>query len=246
MEVNKDILNTAHLKIVLVNIFFPLFLFLAFRQIDSALAVAAFIMAIAPTAAAAPVITGFLNKKVSFVTTAVLINSVVVALFIPFSLPKIVSVTNDISVFTVLLPVAILIFVPLILGQWIKQKSRPLFHFFNKGKDLPYYLFILNVFIASAKSSDFIRNDANADLTLIIQIGVMTLLICIFNFGIGHLIGQKRFTLEGSMSLGRKNTMFAIWLALTFVDPMAALAPMFYILYQNIYNSYQLIKMERG
>lgn len=244
MKANRDMMDAAHLKIVIANISIPLLLFLAFRQINSTLALAAFIIAIAPTAAAAPVITGFLRAKVAFVTTSVLLNSIAVALVIPFLLPNLVEVTGELSVVAVFLPVAILIFVPLILGQAIQRKAPDLQHFFNKGKDIPFYLFISNVFIASAKSSDFIRNDAAADVTMILQIAMITFLICVINFGLGYWLGGKKFPLEGSMSLGRKNTMFAIWLALTFVNPMMALGPMFYILFQNLYNSYQLIRLK--
>jgi len=245
MEVNREMMSLGHLKIAAANLLFPLLIFLAFRQINLTLALAGFMIAIAPTAAAAPVITNFLKGRVAYVTTSVLLNSIVVALLIPFLLPRLVEVNQPISVLNVLVPVAILVFVPLILGQLIQHRVKRLHQFLNKGKDIPFYLFVMNVFIASAKSSYFIQNDASTELNLILQIAGLTLFICIINFGMGHLFGKPKFPLEGSMSLGRKNTMFSLWLALTFVNPLTALAPIFYILFQNLYNSFQLIQMER-
>ncbi|MEL6923788.1 MAG: hypothetical protein AAFO94_07040 [Bacteroidota bacterium] len=158
------------------------------------------------------------------------------AILIPFVLPQMVAVSQPIAAANVMLPVALLIFVPLLLGQLICRKAPTLHRWLNRGKDIPFYLFVSNVFIASAKASHFIRHDAAADLTIILQIAAITLLVCVLNFALGHWLGRPRFALEGSMSLGRKNTMFAVWLALSFIDPLTALAPMFYILFQNLYN----------
>ena len=37
--------------------------------------------------------------------------------------------------------------------------------------------------------------------------------------------------------------IFGIWLALTFLTPLVALGPIFYILFQNLYNSWQLYQL---
>ena len=58
--------------------------------------------------------------------------------------------------------------------------------------------------------------------------------------------GAKDLNIEMSMALGRKNTMFALWLALTFLEPVTALAPIFYILFQNLYNARQMWQVSRA
>ena len=58
-------------------------------------------------------------------------------------------------------------------------------------------------------------------------------------------MGPKDKPLAGSLALGRKNTMFGLWIALTFVNPMVALGPISYIIMQNAYNSYQIMMVER-
>ncbi|MGL5317864.1 MAG: transporter, partial [Bacteroidales bacterium] len=47
-------------------------------------------------------------------------------------------------------------------------------------------------------------------------------------------------------SLGQKNTILAIWLTHTYINPMVAIAPASYVLWQNCINSYQLWKKRRN
>ena len=46
-------------------------------------------------------------------------------------------------------------------------------------------------------------------------------------------------------SFGQKNTMFLIWVAYTFMNPVTSLAGGLYSIWHNLYNSWQLYK-ERG
>ena len=43
-------------------------------------------------------------------------------------------------------------------------------------------------------------------------------------------------------SLGQKNTVFAIWLAYTFMTPETAIVGGLYSIWHNIYNSWQLYR----
>ncbi|MDE7135573.1 MAG: transporter, partial [Muribaculaceae bacterium] len=62
-------------------------------------------------------------------------------------------------------------------------------------------------------------------------------------FYIGRKIGKKfGDTVSGGQSLGQKNTVLAVWLAMTYMNPTASIAPAAYIAWQNIVNSWQLVK----
>ena len=71
-------------------------------------------------------------------------------------------------------------------------------------------------------------------------------MICIVNFGVGALLGGRSHWQEASQSLGQKNLSFVIWIALTFINPLVALSPMFYILYHHLYNSWSIYRFERS
>jgi BASS family bile acid:Na+ symporter len=104
---------------------------------------------------------------------------------------------------------------------------------------------LLALFIICSKAGDFLRNHVTASTADVLLIALISLLICILNFGLGALLGGEHFRQEASQSLGQKNNSFVIWVALTFINPLVAMGPTFYILYHNLYNSWQIYRFER-
>ena len=51
--------------------------------------------------------------------------------------------------------------------------------------------------------------------------------------------------MAGGQSLGQKNTVLAVWMAQSFLDPIASIAPTAYIVWQNFVNSYQIYRKDR-
>jgi BASS family bile acid:Na+ symporter len=96
-----------------------------------------------------------------------------------------------------------------------------------------------------ANAGNFLRNDVTASLATVIAVALISLVLCILNFAVGALLGGDHFRQESSQSLGQKNNSFVIWIALTFINPLVAMGPTFYILYHNIYNSWQIYRFER-
>ena len=72
------------------------------------------------------------------------------------------------------------------------------------------------------------------------------MIACISQFLVGRSIGTKLDnTISGGQGLGQKNTILAIWMAQTYLNPVASVAPGAYILWQNIVNSYQVWRKEQ-
>jgi len=69
--------------------------------------------------------------------------------------------------------------------------------------------------------------------------------LCIINFVIGYWVGGNQFRQEASQSLGQKNPMLMIWVALEFFTPLVALGPTFYILFHNIVNAYKMMRKDQ-
>ena len=75
---------------------------------------------------------------------------------------------------------------------------------------------------------------------------IAALLLCVWQFGVGRLIGKKYGDIvSGGQSVGQKNTILAIWMAQTFLNPLASIVPAMYIIWQNLFNSYQLWQKSR-
>jgi len=219
--------------------------YLILASFDLNLALSAFMTAIAPTAIAAPVIIGFIQREVEYVVAAVLITNVSSAVIVPLALPSLLGAEIQISIWEVLHPVLVVMFVPLILAKLTSRVSAKTQMTIRKGKALSFPIWLANLFIISANASNFLRNENSNSTFTLITIALISLVICIFNFGLGALLGGRRHWQEASQSLGQKNLSFVIWIALTFINPLVAMGPMFYIVYHHLYNSWSIYQFER-
>ncbi len=231
------------LWIVVANIIIPILVYLVILPFNSELALLCFITAITPTATAAPAVMDFLKGNVEYVASSVVLTNSVVALTIPFSLSWLTNPETSISTSEVLRSIWFVFGFPLLMAQLVKQVNPSLHQFLLKRKNLSFPIWNILIFLATARASHFILYESDTNPKMIALIAASSLMICTLNFWIGKLIGGQQFALEASQSLGQKNTMFTVWLAFSFLNPIVALGPMFYLLYHNLYNSYQLIKV---
>ncbi len=51
---------------------------------------------------------------------------------------------------------------------------------------------------------------------------------------------------SGGQGLGQKNTVLAVWMALAYMNPIASVGPAAYIAWQNIVNSWQLMRYHKN
>lgn len=209
------------------------------------LALAGFLTAISPTAISSPVIVGFVEGDMEFIIASVILTNIVVALVIPLTLPALIGAETKISILEILQSVAVVMLIPLLLSQAAKKLPAAGQSFLRKGKTLSLPLWLITLFIVSAKASDFLRNENTAPLATLGIIALISLLVSILNFGIGVWLGRPNLWRESGQALGQKNISFTIWVALTFVNPLVAMGPIFYIIYHHIYNSWLIYDFEK-
>jgi|WetSurMetagenome_2_1015567.scaffolds.fasta_scaffold82733_2 bile acid:Na+ symporter, BASS family len=245
IEIRPRSFQRGVIWVLLANILVAFVAYWILRPFSLDLALTAFMTGIAPTATAAPVIIGFLQGQVEYVVGAVLVSNISMSLILPLVLPFVVGNVVKVSIWQVLKPVLVTMFVPLILARLshlLPQKAQSII---RRGKAFSFTFWLLALLISSAKASDFLRNDISASAAAVIPIALISLALCVVNFSLGALLGGKRFRQESSQSLGQKNNAFVIWVALTFINPLVAMGPTFYILYHNLYNSWQIYRFER-
>lgn len=216
--------------------------FALFRLISPDLGLIAFLLAVTPTATAAPVVTQFLRGQVDYVTTAVLLTNGLMAIAIPLLMPLLSS--SNASLGQILNATMVVIAGPLVLSQLLQQGAPRLTHQLSRLKPLSFYLWLIALYLAAAKASHFIRHESGSP-RMLVEMALVALVLCVLNFGLGRWLGGSTLAQETSQSLGQKNTVFAIWFCLTFLRPHLALGPMFYILFQNLYNSYLIAGVSR-
>lgn len=231
--------------ILLANVAVAFIGYAVLASFDMMLALTAFMTAIAPTAIAAPVIIGFIQGKIEYVVTAVLFTNISSAVIIPLTLPFLLGAEVQISVWEVLEPVLIVMFVPLILARLVSHLPPRTQKTIRKGKQFSFPIWLVNLFIITANASNFLRNENSDSTFTLVTIALISLVLCIVNFGVGALLGGRRNWQEASQSLGQKNLSFVIWIALTFINPLVAMGPTFYILYHHLYNSWSIYQFEK-
>lgn len=245
IQFKPETFQTSVIWVLLANVGVAFASYMALGAFDMTLALTAFMTAIAPTAIAAPVIIGFIQGKIEYVVTAVLVTNIASAVIIPLTLPFLLGAQVQISVWDVLQRVLPTMFVPLILARLAARLPLGMQAFIRGGKQFSFPLWLVNLFIITANASNFLRNENSDSVRTLLTIALTSLVLCIVNFGVGALLGGRQNWQEASQSLGQKNLSFVIWIALTFINPLVAMGPTFYILYHHLYNSWSIYQFEK-
>jgi len=228
--------------LVAANLVIPLFWYYTIMLFNNTLALIAFVAALAPTAIASATLVSILNKNIKFTTVYVMISNFAMSIGASFLLPLVVSKSIQISVIDVLLPSIQVVGYPLILALIIDKYIPKFANYMIHRKGDAYYLLIINLYLASSKASHFIVTEYTGPIYFIFIIGIAISIVAFINFAIGRKIGGSELKLECGQGLGQKNNSFTIWISLTFLSPLAALGPIFYLFFQNSYISYLLHK----
>ena len=136
---------------------------------------------------------------------------------------------------------------------------------------IPFYLWVASIIVlTSVVTETTIANFESQISNILILLG-LSFVSCLIQFGFGKLIGYylpapskgrdyqdvlinpaaAPTTMAGVSSItagqafGQKNTSLGVWMANTYLDPMASLGAAAYIIWQNIFNSAQLFRAAR-
>lgn len=205
---------------------------------------------ICPTATAASVVTSKLNGSASVVVSYTVVINLVASIVIPSVVPFMHEVgRGDMDFFTsfslIIGKVFPLLIMPLLFA-WMVRFLLPKFHEkILSQKDLAFNLWAVALALAIAITVKAIVH-SNEGFWSLVGIAIASLVSCLVQFYLGHLIGKRHGeTVAGTQSLGQKNTIFAIWMGYTFMNPVTAMAGGFYSVWHNVINSYQLYRMRK-
>ena len=220
-------------------------IYLLLRPINEILAQAAMICVLTSTATSAPVVAGLLGGSISVTAAYSIISNLTVALIGPIFLSFIGHNYSSISlaesfwhIFKSVIPILIL---PFIIALTV-YKIAPIVHRkIQSAQIISFYIWAaaLTIVIGNITQYVILQDDGNYTLELIIAF--TSLVICLLQFFFGRKIGKKFGRIvAGGQGLGQKNTVLAIWLTQTYLNPLATLGPGAYVLWQNLVNSWQI------
>ena len=198
-----------------------------------------------PTATAAAVVTAKLGGDSGALTAYTLLINLCVAILIPTLMP-IVNPTGGLgfwlSFWLIVQKVFPLLVGPLLVAFTIRRISPALLRWLTSVPDLPFYLWLISLSLAIAVTTRILVH-ADVTLRLCLAIAIGSALACAVQFAIGRKVGRRYAdSTTAGQACGQKNTVLAIWVGYTFLDPLTALAGGFYSIWHNVYNAWQLYR----
>lgn len=208
----------------------------------------AMICLICPTACAAAVVCAKLGGCAAHLITYILLINLAAALFIPLIVP-LVNPHEGQTFFTTFVLITRQVFptliFPLLLAWGIRYTMPHLAQRLQNTGDTAFYLWTIALTMAIAVTTRAIMH-SDVPLPTLVGIAMVTLASCWIQFAIGRRMGKPSGDhIAAGQAIGQKNTVFAIWMAYTFLTPITAIAGGFYSVWHNIFNSYQLYKKRK-
>lgn len=204
-----------------------------------------FICVFCPTATAAPVITGMLGGSVARLATFSIVSNVAVAVLAPIIFTFMGSGESGLTFIQSLTLIATrvvpLIVLPLVTAFALLRFMPKVHSAIASHQSLSFYIWALSLFIVVGRAVSFVMSEPAAMIPEMIILSIFSLAVCCGQFAIGRIIGRRcGDRIAGAQGLGQKNTVLAIWMALTYLHPIASVAPAAYVAWQNTINSAQL------
>ena len=234
----------SHLYLLCIEIIGAIAIYYLLAPFDSIVAQGMMICIICPTATAAAVVTGKLGGNVANITTYTLLCNIAVAFVIPALFPIIAPSANHTSFGAAFMHIMGRIFplliCPFLLAQLIRWLLPKINAKLTSISGLAFYMWATALTIAMGMTVRSLIEEPT-DITTLIYLSIGSLVTCLFLFFIGKAIGKStNDTIACGQSLGQKNTILAIWICSAYLNPVTALAPGLYVIWQNIFNSTQL------
>ena len=199
-----------------------------------------------PVASSVAVISCLLGANRATVTTYTIVGNLMVALVAPivFTLighhPEMGLWKSFLLMFTKIgSTLALPFFLALVLQLWWPKANAAIARFNILG----FYLWAIALLLTLGQTIDFIFLHGEGHWSSIAWLGGLSLFFCVVQFSTGRWIGRRYGNrIGGGQLLGQKNSAMGIWMANTFLTPLAAVFLAFYSIYQNVFNAYQMAK----
>ena len=230
-----------HLWLVVVQMVGCVAVYLLLLPFGHTLAQGGMICVLMPIAMGSVVIGGMLGAKVETLATHCLVCNFATALLAPVILSY--TGNGECTLWQILGRIAPMLIVPFIAGQACRRYVKPVAQWVARHSQISFYLWLASLLILIGRTTHFIIQSGTEELHTEIALAFVALAICLVQFIVGKRIGKRSGEpVSGGQALGPKNTVLAVWMAQSFLNPLSSVAPTAYIVWQNIVNSYQIYK----
>lgn len=236
--------SALHLWLLLFQVVVCMGVYFALLPFDRVVAQGAMICVLAPVAMAAVVIAGMLGANVATMATYSLICNMVIALLAPVILTF--TGTGACTFTQILSRIAPLLIMPFAAAQFCRFVLPKTALWIGEHSQISFYMWLMSLLVIIGRTTAFILDLRDASASTELWLAFAALVICLAQFKVGRALGRRYGDpAAGGQSLGQKNTVLAVWMAQSFLDPISSIAPTAYIVWQNFVNSYQIWKRDR-
>ena len=236
-----------HFWLACVQIAGSVVVYLTFAPFNKELAEGCFLCILAPTATSAPVFAALLGGSIASLTTYCILSNLSIAFLAPVALSLLGAhgMTEELSFvqtfLTICSKVMPLLLIPFLLATGMRQFTPKIHSVLQNKQTISFWLWVIALAVLLAKTTEEILEMDKKMYPAAIVLALGATIACFLQFATGWYLGQKHGNrIAGGQGLGQKNTILALWMAHTFFNPIVAIAPAFYIISQNMINSYQL------
>ncbi|SUB77914.1 Sodium Bile acid symporter family [Porphyromonas macacae] len=246
LKISQLQFNVWHIVLLSIQMISAVGSYYLLLRSNPVLASGTMICFLAPCATASAVIIGMLGGSIAFSTPYVLLSHLVLAFTAPilFSTLGAADTTVDFwqTVWYIFKGVIPLVIFPLLAAQLLRYVTPGIHRKLASIPQAAFYLWIISLAIILAKTTKYAMLQPKENIHTEILLAMCGLLACTVQFIIGKLLGRKIMgePITMGQSLGQKNTTLAIWISLTYLNPLSSIAPASYIIWQNSLNSIQL------
>ncbi len=236
-------------SLLAIQIIGALAVYFALLPCGDAVAQGTFICVFCPTATAAPVITGMLDGNISRLATFSIISNVTVAILAPILFTMMGSdaqMSMVESMLTISGRVLPMILLPLVLAMLLKKFLPKVHKGISDRQSVSFYIWSVALFIVVGKAVTFVMAEPTEKIPEMLLIALLSGIMCCAQFYYGRKIGNVNGDkVVGGQGLGQKNTILAVWMTITYLNPLASIGPAAYVFWQNTINSWQLYRRQR-
>ena len=241
----RDIrISRLHFWLLIIQIIGSITVYLLLVRFNPIIAQGAMICILAPTATSAPVIAGMLGGNMASLATYSLLSNMTVAFIAPIVFAWVGNAdaaSFGHSVIAISQNVVGLLLLPFVCALILKKVLPRVHDQIRKKKDISFYMWSVALTIVTGKTLKFIIEQESPNYMTEISIAAVALIVCVTQFLTGRRLGRiYNDTVAGGQGLGQKNTVLAIWMAQTYLNPISSIGPGSYVLWQNLVNSYQV------
>lgn len=236
--------SMLHVWLLLFQVVVCIAVYLLLLPLNDVVAQGAMVCVLAPVAMAAVVIAGMLGANVATMATYSLICNMAIALVAPVILTF--TGTGACTFAQILARIAPLLVGPFAAAQFFRFVFPKLAKWIGEHGQISFYMWLMSLLVIIGRTTCFIIDLHDASVSTELWLAFAALVICLVQFKVGRTIGRRYGDPPaGGQSLGQKNTVLAVWMAQSFLNPVSSIAPTAYIVWQNFVNSYQIYRKDQ-